>query len=275
MKRNLFSKFLLSLLFLTANLMLHAQQSLAEYTYIEPVLKEIIRSPHKHTHPHIPSDEAGTSTNWSGYVAATNLSSPIKNSVTGVHGCWTVPQLTSASATTYCSMWVGIDGFGNGTVEQIGTGHDWANGAQSNYAWFEMYPQYPYQISNFPVDVGDVISASVKYTGNNIFTLTIINKTKRVVAVVPTTHTISATAQRLSAEWIIEAPYDNGVLPLSDFSTVNFTNCIADINGLQGAINNPHWQNDALTMITSTGAKKATPSALSTGRNFSVTWSHE
>jgi hypothetical protein len=103
-----------------------------------------------------------------------------------------------------------------------------------------------------------------------------VNDTRRVSVTIPTSYTISHTAQRSSAEWIAEAPYSNGILPLSHFGTAHFSNCVATINGVQGAINYHVDKDDALTMITANGAPKAVPSALSAnGQAFTVTWDHE
>ena len=72
-----------------------------------------------------PNPNAVISPNWSGYVAATNLTSPQPNSVTEVVGSWIVPAVTGpAGANTDSSVWVGIDGYGSGTVEQVGTQED-------------------------------------------------------------------------------------------------------------------------------------------------------
>ncbi|HLW72931.1 MAG TPA: G1 family glutamic endopeptidase [Candidatus Babeliales bacterium] len=229
------------------------------------------------THPHMPvKDATGTSQNWSGYAAVTNINHPTTHSVSAVYGSWVVPTLSSASHNTWCSLWVGIDGFSDSTVEQLGTEHDWYNGHQQNYAWFEMYPNYSYEIVGFPARPGDHISASVVYQGNNVFVLSIANTTAGVHTTVPTSYSTSRTAQRSSAEWIMEAPYSGGILPLSHFGTVNFSSCTATINGITGAINNSHWVFDDLTMVTGNGTVKAAPSALSSnGQAFAVVWHHE
>src|SRR5439155_9436556 len=70
----------------------------------------------------------GTSQNWSGYAAETSLSSPQDGAVTDVKGSWIVPAVTaSSSSKTYSSAWLGIDGYSDGTVEQIVTEQDWSN----------------------------------------------------------------------------------------------------------------------------------------------------
>jgi hypothetical protein len=227
------------------------------------------------THPHIPVQE-GTSQNWSGYAALTKLAHPATGSVDAVYGSWICPTLSSASHNTWCSLWVGIDGYSSNTVEQLGTEHDWFNGQQSNYAWFEMYPNYSYEIVGFPANPGNVISASVVYQGNGVFVLSIANLTVGVHTTIPTSYTKSKTAQRSSAEWILEAPYSGSILPLSHFGTALFSNCTATINNIHGAINNSHWQDDVLTMVTPSGVVKAMPSGLTAnGQAFSVVWRHE
>jgi hypothetical protein len=228
------------------------------------------------TVPHLPMAE-GLSLNWSGYASATQLSNPTPHSVSDVSGIWIVPQLAPTNDTTYSSLWLGIDGYGSDTVEQIGTEHDWSNGTQYNYAWFEMYPNPAYEIVGFPVNVGDIIQAEVEYIGNNQFRLSIVNYNQSVYTVIPSSFTTSSTAQRGSAEWIVEAPStSSGPLPLADFQTATFKDCVAIINNITGGIQSSWWQADPLTMITESGTIKASPSGLSPNEeSFSVVWEHE
>ncbi|WP_068468763.1 G1 family glutamic endopeptidase [Candidatus Protochlamydia phocaeensis] len=220
--------------------------------------------------------KAGTSTNWSGYVAATNLQNPAPGSVSAIAGIWLVPTLAPTPNNAYSAIWVGIDGYSNGTVEQIGTGHDWVNGAQDNYAWFEMYPNPMHEIIGFPVNNNDLIGAISQYIGNGVFQLSIFNYTKGVSAVIPTNFTIAPSAQRSSAEWIVEAPSSSqGVLPLANFRFAAMVNCVAIINGVLGPINNPLWQSDVLYMIQS-NYFKAIPTPLAPGgAGFITLWEHE
>ncbi len=250
------------------------QEIQCEYRQIERGPPALVGKSHK-TYPHMKVEE-GTSQNWSGYAAVTNLTKPASNSVTSVSGAWTVPTLSSTSSNSYSSIWVGIDGYSSGTVEQIGTEQDWISGSQHNYAWFEMYPNASYEIVGFPVNNGDHIAGVVTYVGKNIFHLTLINYTHNVYSNVPTSYTKSSKAKRSSAEWVVEAPYLNGVLPLADFNTVSFTECSATISDTTGGINNTHWVNEELTMVTSNNTVKALPSSLSTnGSAFTVTWEHQ
>jgi len=215
----------------------------------------------------------GSSTNWSGYVAESKLSAPAVGSVSDVKGTWIVPKTTGVGSTAaYSAAWVGIDGFSDGTVEQIGTDADWTRRGASYYAWLEIFPQGSYQIVGFPVAPGDTISAEVRYAGNSEFALVLTNVTRRTRF--STTMRV-ASAKRESAEWIIEAPSSNTVLPLADFNRINFSGCTASISGRTGAINDPLWQNGLINMETVAGVKKDQTSALSAnGESFSVTWEH-
>jgi hypothetical protein len=232
--------------------------------------------------PHI-RNRNGTSSNWGAYASETSLTAPAKGAVNAVNGSWTIPTVTaSTSSQTYSAFWVGIDGYSDSTVEQIGTEQDWTPSGQNNYVWFEMYPHGSYIINGFPISAGDQFSASVKYSGSGLFTLTIANVTKNVSYTVPSSYTRSKTAQRSSAEWIVEAPYSGGVLPLANFGTAQFTNCTATLYSNTGPIDSNHWQDDDIIMETSNGTVKAQPSGLTdstsngaTSSGFTVQWHHE
>jgi len=227
--------------------------------------------------------KASSSTNWSGYVALTSLTNPLSNSVTNVFGSWTVPTISKSSVRAFCSIWVGMDGYSNGTAEQIGTEQEWTKGKQVNYAWFEMYPGPLYHILGFPVHKNDRVGGQVQFVrttnGTTTFQLTVFNYTKCVWWTAPSQYTQSKSAQRNSAEWIVEAPsstLSGSVLPLAHFSPITFANCQANIQNVIGGINDAHWVNDAITMKTTKGVVKAVPSNLSTsGKSFTVTWKHQ
>ena len=234
--------------------------------------------PAPYTHPLIPLTK-GSSNNWCGYVAAQNLNTPVVNSVTSVQALWIVPHVTAPAGgnpkDTYASIWIGIDGYNNSTVEQIGTSHEWHSGKVVNYAWFEMYPNAAFEISGFPLNPGDSIGATIISQGKGVFLMKLANNTRKVTTTIPTRYTICATAQCACAEWVVEAPYMKGVLPLAHFSNVAFSNCTATIGGVTGAINNPKWKHDSIIMKSPTMAPKATVSALAAdGQSFSAMWLH-
>src|SRR2546430_16451152 len=110
-----------------------------------------------------------TSSNWSGYSA-------INGHYTSVSAHWTQPAASCTSQTTYSSFWVGLDGDGSSTVEQTGTSADCTGGSPRYYAWYEMYPKYPVNLS-LAIRQGDSITGTVSVSGNGRYTLTIRNNT--------------------------------------------------------------------------------------------------
>ena len=92
-----------------------------------------------------------TSTNWAGYSAT-------GGTFTSVSATWKQPAATCTSATAYSSFWVGLDGDGTNTVEQTGTDADCSSGKPVYYAWYEMYPKFPVNLS-LTINPGDTISA--------------------------------------------------------------------------------------------------------------------
>ena len=149
-------------------------------------------------------------------------------------------------------------------MEQTGTDADCSGGQATYYAWYEMYPKFPVNLS-MTVRPGDTMSASVTTDGRGSFTLTIRDITRG---------TSFATTQRLkhaklaSAEVIAEAPSGSGgVLPLTNFGTASFS--AATVNGQPIGTFHP----DRINMVLGTTTKAAT-SALSGGNAFSVTWKH-
>lgn len=219
-------------------------------------------------------DGTATSTNWSGYAVT-------GTAFTYAKGSWHVPGVDCAKTpNTYSSHWVGIDGFSDKTVEQIGTESDCSGGTPSYYAWYEFFPAGMVPISSVPVGDGNIISAEVSYNGSQ-FTLKLTNeKTGKSFS---TTQTASK-ARRTSAEWISEAPSLGGsVLPLADFVKSNFgydktsiknTNYASD-SAVTGPISDFGSKVEEITMANGS-TKKAVPSGLTTdGSSFSVTWKHE
>lgn len=215
--------------------------------------------------------KSGTSTNWAGYASLTSLANPLSGAVSGVIGSWVVPAYSCAGVTqnTYSSAWVGIDGYSDSTVEQTGTEHDCINGLSSYYAWYEMYPKPGYRIP-LAIKAGDLISAQVNYQGGGKFQLVLANLTTgKSYSKVER----SNRASRESAEWIMEAPWSGGVLPLTNFGTITFSSSSATINGATGPINNSGFVFDKIDMVNASGVLKATTSALNpAGDGFSVTW---
>ena len=207
-----------------------------------------------------------TSTNWSGYAVT-----GADGSVTDVKGSWIVPTVIchAGAPDSYSSLWVGIDGFTSSTVEQIGIDADCVSGTAEYFAWFEFYPHWPYTINTVEVQPGDTISAEVSYGAKGQFTVTLTNVYRNQSFSISTK---MQQAKLSSAEWIVEAPWSSGVLPLANFGIAEFGQrytrqtgtCYATVSGKTGAIGSFNPANVIqIDMVTSSGVMKAQTSALS------------
>jgi Peptidase A4 family len=197
-----------------------------------------------------------SSTNWSGYAVTGGR-------YTSVSSSWTVPQV-ACSGTAYSSFWVGLDGDTSNTVEQTGTDSDCSGSTPQYYAWYEMYPKFPVNLS-LAVAPGDSMTGSVTTDGGGHFTLTIRDATTGQSF---TTTQHLNRAKLASAEVIAEAPSSSGgVLPLTNFGTVGFSS--STVNGQPIGTFSP----DKIDMVSGSTVKAQT-SALSGGSSFSVAWKH-
>lgn len=203
---------------------------------------------------------------WAGYAASGSA-----GAFNNVSASWTQPSVScNPGETSYSSYWVGLDGLNSRTVEQIGTDSDCVNGTPTYYAWYEIYPKQTKVISSVSISPNDPITASVSYAppaahGHGTFTVS-LNDSKSASFL---TSAKSPSAQRSSAEVIVEAPSSNhgpfGALPLSDFNTVSFSNATVNTN-------TPLGNASSLTELAIQQAgTKASPSSIS-GGSFAVTW---
>ncbi len=207
-----------------------------------------------------PVNAAATSSNWAGYAATGQ-----PGTLTSVSASWSQPAVDCGNAAqTFSAFWVGLDGDGTPTVEQTGTEADCANGAATYQGWYEIFPDPPVFYNN-PVQPADTMGAWVTSDGNGVFTLTLTDTTQGWTQ---TTQQSEPNAQLGSAEIIAEAP-SNGqqVLPLANFGAVNFANATAGNQPLGN-----EGQNLTAITMASGGTALATPSALSGGNAFSVSW---
>jgi hypothetical protein len=210
-----------------------------------------------HTHPRLGT--SGSSQNWAGYDAT-------GKGFSSVSASWTQPTVASSGATnSYAAFWVGLDGDGSKTVEQIGSEGYSVGGVVFYDAWFEMYPKFPVTVP-LTISPGDVLTGTVTSGSRGAFTLTLVDRTTGKSFT--TTQTLKQ-AKRHSAEVIAEAPWSGGVLPLANFGTVSFSG--AAFNGQPiGAFD---WTK--IDMVTSGGITKAATSSLDgSGSAFSIQWMH-
>jgi hypothetical protein len=199
-----------------------------------------------------------TSTNWSGYAATGST-----GHFTGVSSSWTEPTAKcSGSGDQYSAFWVGLDGYSSSTVEQTGSEADCSGRTAEYAAWYEMYPAYPVYFTN-PVRAGDHFTGSVAYQAGN-FVITLTDSTQKWTK---TASQAAGGAARSSAEVIAEAPSStSGVLPLTNFGTVNFTG--ATVNGGQLCNSSP----TEIVMTNASGTPIVSVSSISGCTNFNVSY---
>ena len=236
--------------------------------------------------------------NWSGYVVQ-------GSGFSIATGSWHVPEVACTKTPNDFSMvWVGIDGYADGTVEQVGTSSNCGgtDGTTPQYsAWYEFFepPGVPrVVITSVPVEAGDIIGAYIEYSvldipfGVDIQYWTVWLKDYTTGQSYTDTFPYNSNQQRASAEWIVERPCcddDGNDEPLADFGVVNLggyltavpgTNYAAD-SSFEGNIGQfPSEDVIALTMTSngkSSGTTLAVPGALegmggSAEGSFQVTW---
>jgi hypothetical protein len=184
---------------------------------------------------------ASQSANWSGYADTESAS----NTVSYVSGDWTMPAVQCLPAPyqnqdAFLANWVGIDGYTDSTVEQLGTAAQCFEGVTYYYVWYEMYPAGTVEEGttacindnvNCP-QPGDRISASVSVTaagsGENNYTLTLTDHTRPDESFSTTAQCATATCLDSSGEWIVERPavlppFGVQILPAADFTRTFFS----------------------------------------------------
>ena len=214
------------------------------------------------------------SSNWAGWVVPS-----ASGKVSDVKGSWVVPKLTCSGTsphTAYSSIWVGIDGYlpGSTTVEQTGTEADCVSGVAHYEAWYEFYPSAP--VGAFKVHAGDTIFAEVKFSGGKFTT----NVSDKSLSKWKARTAAASSAQRNSAEWIVEAPTSgSAVLPLANFGTAHLGQKYTSVGSTDYATisggTHPIGSFSARTSITmhDPNGQTATPSGLlDGGRAFTVKW---
>ncbi|MFF7468140.1 G1 family glutamic endopeptidase [Streptomyces sp. NPDC008092] len=197
------------------------------------------------------------SADWSGYAAS------------GAHdliqATWVLPAVSCTSGSQYSSVWVGLDGYTNSTVEQIGTEADCSNGTPVYYAWYQFYPDQRHTFSE-PVQPGDELTAFSHYNPLlKSYDMGILDYTARW-----SEHPrgVASGPPPSSVEVIVGLPpCDSGCIqPLADFGTVSVQETL--VQGFPLADAHP----SQIVMVTGTGQNKDTVSALSNGTDFSATW---
>lgn len=213
------------------------------------------------------------SDNWAGY-AVTKGSARFNR----ISARFFVPYLNCAvspaeSASDYSSHWVGIDGFGNQTVEQDGIEADCVNSGAQYFAWREVYPSYEVQ-SSMKIYPGNAITATVTYRrSTHEFRMAVRDHSDgRHFTVFDKCST--GSCKRSSAEVISEAPTVGGKQSsLADYGALSFAHIsITSAAGHRGGIISSHWTRTKIVQVgVSSRTVIARPTALG-GPSLDVYW---
>jgi Peptidase A4 family len=167
---------------------------------------------------------------WSGYQ---NTSDP--GTFTAVTGTWRIPVTHCVKEQEMNAMWVGFDGVGNHSAEQVGTLAYCFKGVPTYYTWWDLYPAAATKVSD-TVHPGDLVTGTVTRNGTS-YTISLTDHTDpshsfSTVQTCPAT----ATCQNRSVEWIAMRPFlPQGIAPLAPFHW-EVTNASQTSNGATGGI---------------------------------------
>jgi hypothetical protein len=215
--------------------------------------------------------EAHETSNWAGFVVFAP-SAPF----TCVEGRWTEPKVVCSTPTWQAaSFWVGLDGWNEEHLEQIGTEVQCFHGRAEHFAWHEVLPRQTNSIrASLAVRAGDRIWARVLFTGG-AYTMTLANLTMHRSL---TIREGNKGAPRASAEWIAESPSSGcparcRILLLPNFKRITFSGTFATAAGVRSSIDERGWVHDRVDAATSTGSTRLAVSAWAAdGRSSTVTW---
>jgi hypothetical protein len=192
---------------------------------------------------------ATTGGDWAGYVADSST-------YTSVSASWVQPSVSCSGTTgSDADFWVGLDGYSDAYVEQIGTEVECSGGAAQYAAWYELYPASPVYLSQ-KLSPGDSVTATVSASTGNVFTLTLSDASAGWTA--SSKHTVSGAA-RSSAEIMLEVP-SAGAGSATGGGSVSFTHAL--VNGVNLASADP--------VAVDSGAASCGP--LLTPSSFTCTW---
>jgi hypothetical protein len=267
----------------------------SEATEIEPrfVTRPGFRAPPPGVGP-VRLPTASNSNNWSGFVLYRDpyilkvLNATPPQPYVFASSEWYVPSVTGEQGVQDNSvLWVGMDGESTGDVLQDGTGHD-AIGTSflgikwtmaSIYAWTEFFPADLQQLTNFRVGPGDHMlgqvwmgNAGSKPTLTGVFGVCFLfNLTTGSYTYVYITPPAGTTFTGSSAEWIMERPAIDGVLPdLSDYGVATMFNAWAQ--RADGTVVHPSGNPCSLqvTMTNDAGATLSSVARLSDSAMFFI-----
>ena len=212
------------------------------------------------------------STNWSGY-AATSDDAP----VTCVEATWIQPSISCGKTShSAISIWVGIGGFDQDNLEQVGSEVDCDLGKISHFLWHESLPHERFeQRLDLTIKAGDHVRARVRALSASRYELAIADLTRHTSF---TTTDTNSGLERNSAEWILEAPTGGcpsacKILPMPNFHTFKFSGTWTTVGGIRQPLDGTGFTHVRVKMVTKNGTTRAlVTSTAGDGSAFVVTW---
>jgi hypothetical protein len=248
----------------SARFLAEARSALVKYLRHDHPQAMLVHSTHAHA---IKGVTAVGSFNWSGYADTSATSQKF----TKVSGDWTTPSVTCSAEDQITSDWVGLDGFSDATVEQLGTISWCFESTPTYFTWYEMYPAGTVEVGT-ALKPGDKIAASVTRTGTT-YKLVLTDSTTAGNNISATKTCALATCKDTSAEWISERPaFSIGIVPQAHYKAFKLTSGAQTSGGKSGTIGSGPGPN-SITMIDATQSYDLnTVSGLTGGNSFSTTW---
>lgn len=216
--------------------------------------------------------------NWSGYAAKGGT-----NTYAEVQGDYNQPTVrNTGSANTYECSWVGLGGYGTEKLVQAGTEADRRNGRNVYYAWYEYLGSSGAGVSqislpSITVRPGNRIHTYVSFQrSNGVLNCYVANNTngtsQSVIVNLPT----STYYDGSTAEWIDERTNvnGNGNTNLTNFGTINWTNCQAYLSSSSKWVSLGSQTYDRIIMVSydSDHHYLTEPDALSSNTSFTNRW---
>lgn len=248
----------------SARFLSEARTALVQYLRHSHPQAMLVRTEHA---PAVNNVTQSGSYNWSGYADTASAN----QTFTKVSGAWTTPSVTCSAEDQITSNWVGLDGFNNNSVEQLGTISWCFQKTPIYYTWYEVYPAKTVQVGT-SLKPGDKISASVTRTGTS-YALKLTDSTTSGNNISVTQTCKLTTCLDTSAEWISERPsFSIGIAPQAHYNAFKLTSGSVTANGKATTIGAGPGVN-SVTMVDATASYDLnTVSGLTGGNAFSTTW---
>lgn len=189
----------------------------------------------KRTRPATPRSKPSLAPLEVSFWAGAGFWNPPAGSVfTTIGALWDAPAATAPDSGYGLLSWVGIGGWPDGGLTQIGTWHRFSDtGDLTISAWWEWFPDGSLYCDEFDISPGDALGATVTGTSSSTATYTFGNITKNLHMSIPMTAPNGYPFIGDTAEWMLERP--GGTQPLCNFQPSGMALASADYADAVGA----------------------------------------